>query len=362
MAPLDTGSVTNLLRLADPFGRGPGPSLADFPAFGPYLRAVREHKGLSLAQVADATRVRRNYLSAIEEGDLAPLPSRPFAVGYVRAYARALGLDGDLAVARFRAEHPEAAQPLRAPVGVSHERDPRRRVLYAGVGALVAAVALWNVAQRSLTGAQGAGPAFPASVKSWPAASPDGPVRLGAPTPPPADQTTPEPYVTPGLDAASLDAAAKADVTAGSPSPTPPLQPVPAAAPASPPPTLADHAGVYGGSARKSGLVIQAQKAAALIVRGPDRAIYFARVLEPGEAYRAPLGRGLTADVSDPTAFAVYMNGKLKGVLGDPQASLDKAAATRPAPLGLVTEKVDALPVAPFAGAAPASGSPARAP
>ena len=100
MAPLDTGSVTNVVRLAEPLGRGPGPASADARTLGDHLRATREHKSLSLVQVAEATRVRRVYLEAIEANDLAPLPSRPFAVGYVRAYARALGLDGDAAVAR----------------------------------------------------------------------------------------------------------------------------------------------------------------------------------------------------------------------------------------------------------------------
>ena len=103
MAPLDTGSVTHVLRLADPFGRGGGPSPSDFETLGQSFRGIREHKGLSLAQVADATRVRRIYLSALEQGDLEPLPSRPFAIGYVRSYARVLGLDVDAAVARFKA-------------------------------------------------------------------------------------------------------------------------------------------------------------------------------------------------------------------------------------------------------------------
>lgn len=362
MAPLDTGSVNNVLRLADPFGRGPGPSSADFSSFGAYLRAVRDHKGLSIAQVADATRVRRSYLSAIEEGDLSPLPSRPFAIGYVRAYARALGLDGDAAVARFRAEHPEKAQPLRAPVGVSHERDPRRRVLYAGVGALLAAVALWNVGQRSLVGVQASGAVFPPGAAAWPEPPSDGAIRLGAPTPPPADQTTPRPYATPGLGVPGIDSSATTsgaattavDAAAASP---PTAAPAPATSPSAPPAVFASHTVIYGVAPGRSGLVIQAQTAAALVVRGPDRTIYFARVLAPGEAYRAPLGRGLTADVSDPDAFAVYMNGRLQGVLGDPQASLDKAAqakaaARKPPPLGLVREKIDALPVEAPAGAA----------
>ena len=72
-------------------------------------------------------------------------------------------------------------------------------------------------------------------------------------------------------------------------------------------------------------IIIQAKKPASLIVRGAQGAIYFARQLQVGEAYRAPLGRGLTADVSDADAFDLYLNGRLLGGLSDPQTQLDKA-------------------------------------
>ena len=330
--------MTHVLRLADPIGRGPGPSAAGFDQLGAYLRAVREHKDLSLAQVAAATRVRRVYLAAIESDDLTPLPSRPFAVGYVRAYARALGLDGDAAAARFKTEHPEPIEPLlRAPVGVSHERDPRRRVAYAGLGVVLAAVALWNVAQRTLTSEQSAGPVFPASAQAWP--EPTGSLRLGAPTAPPADQTVPKPYVTPGLGVPGVDPNAAAD-------PVPP--PTPDAAPPSPA-IFTAKTPVYGAPAKAGGVIIQAKAGGSLIVRGPDGTVYFARLLKAGEAYRAPLGRALTADVSDPAAFDVYLNNQLQGALVDPQTPLDKtdqlaAARARAAVKAAAAAKAQAAP------------------
>ncbi len=317
MAPLDTGAVTHILRLADPLGRGPGPSASEFTSLGPYLQAVREHKELNLAQVAEATRIRKAYLAAIEADDLTPLPSRPFAVGYVRTYARALGLDGDAAAARFKAEHPEPYEPrLRAPLGVTNARDPRRRVIYAGLGVVCAAVALWNVGQRTLTSAQVSGPIFPAAAAAMPEPLANGALVLGAPTPPPADQTVPKPYVTPGIGVPGIDPNAAQDT---------PAPDVAAPAPAAPSPvTFATRGTVYGLPSKSPGVIVQAKTAGSLIVRGPDGAVYFARLLKPGEAYRAPLGRGLTADVSDPAAFDVYLNGQLQGALVDPQTPLDK--------------------------------------
>jgi transcriptional regulator with XRE-family HTH domain len=317
MAPLDTGAVTHILRLADPLGRGPGPSSSEFTSLGAYLKAVREHKELSLAEVAEATRVRKVYLAAIEADDLTPLPSRPFAVGYVRTYARVLGLDGDAAAARFKAEHPEPNEPrLRAPMGVTQDRDPRRRVIYAGLGVVCVAVALWNVGQRTLTSAQVTGPVFPAAAPLAPDPITKGALVLGAPTPPPADQTIPKPYITPGLGVPGVDPNA--------------VETPPAADVASPivtqtsPAVFSTHATIYGLAAKSGGVIVQAKTAGALVVRGPDGAVYFARLLKPGEAYRTPLGRGLTADVSDPAAFDVYLNGQLQGALVDPLTPLDK--------------------------------------
>jgi len=324
MAPLDTGSIITTVRSAEPFGRGPAPASADFAEVGQYLRAIREHRGLSLAQVAAETRVRRLYLNALEEGDHAPLPSRPFAVGYVRAYARALGVDGDELVARFRTEFPEARTPLHAPIGVAQEKDRVRRLIYWAGGAVVCAVVLWNVAQRTIINDQPApGPAFPAAELQSPLPAP-GPVKLGAPTPPPADQTVPQPYVTPGLP--------QTDVTSdpSAPSANPASTPAPLAAA---PSQFEAHGEIYGAGPKDGDVIVQAKKRAALIVRGPTGAIYFARELGIGDAYRVPRGMHATADASDPAAFDLYVGGKFQGLLTEPLTPLDIAppAVAQPA-------------------------------
>jgi cytoskeleton protein RodZ len=62
---------------------------------GARLRAAREEQGISLREAEQATRIRGAFLEAIEEGRLSDLPGEVYARGFIRNYARFLGLDPD---------------------------------------------------------------------------------------------------------------------------------------------------------------------------------------------------------------------------------------------------------------------------
>ena len=335
MAPLDTGSLTHHLRLVDPSWRAGGPAPEHYDTLGAYLRAVREHRGLSLAELAATTRIRRSYLCAIEDRDRSVLPSRPFAIGYVRSYARALGLDGELAVQRFKIDWPESDEPLRNPVGVKGERG-RNPALFVAAGVLLAGVAAWNIVQRTLINDEPSAPSLPSAMVEGPAAK--GVFKVGAPLEAPVESTVPAPYVTPGLFAPTDGSPATA-----TPAPSAALQP-PAA-------TFATKAPVQG--AASGPVILQARRSVALIVRAPDHGIVFARQLQPGEAFRAPLGRGLTADASDPAAVAIYRNGALAGLLTALQTPLDSLAPPAAAPPAPAPTAAAALPAPPKPAPAP---------
>ena len=82
-------------RLSD----GPG---AEYRHAGAWLASVREEAGLSLAEAAAKIHIRDRHLEAIEAIDHDVMPARPYAIGFVRAYAEFLGLDADEVVARFK--------------------------------------------------------------------------------------------------------------------------------------------------------------------------------------------------------------------------------------------------------------------
>ena len=324
--PLDTGRITELQmdgedRREALSVESYAPDLHSGSDIGQALKAIREFRGLSVEQVAEITRVRRAYLAAIEDMRLELLPSRPFTIGYIRAYADALGLDGEAAVERFKAEEPVLDEPLREPVGVTRERDPRLTAIVVAVVLLAAAIGLWNVAQRAMADSAPPPATAPATAAAKALASAEGgPVSLGAPLPAPMESTTPAPYETPGLAEAGEDGMgnhAPPAIVGATPEEAPDLSTLPL--------TFKAQGPVYGaGVGQPSVITLQALKSAALIVRGGDGSVYFARQLDKGEAYRIPQTTGLVVDVSEPHAFHVFAAGQSRGLLPGAQTAASK--------------------------------------
>lgn len=74
------------------------------PIVGDRLRAAREEQDLSLEEIAKTTRVPLRSLENIENGDYDALPAPTYATGFVKAYARALGLNEAEIAQQFRDE------------------------------------------------------------------------------------------------------------------------------------------------------------------------------------------------------------------------------------------------------------------
>src|SRR5262245_41310175 len=70
-------------------------------AFGPNLRRIRVQRGISLDQIAAATKVSHELWSGLERNDFSRWPTGIYARAYVRAYALQLGVDAEAAVDDF---------------------------------------------------------------------------------------------------------------------------------------------------------------------------------------------------------------------------------------------------------------------
>jgi cytoskeletal protein RodZ len=78
---------------------------------GSYLREAREVRGMDLREAAQQTRISISYLKAIEDEDFSKLPGEVFVRGFLKNYARFLGLPDDEVMKRYG----ELSKPRSAP-------------------------------------------------------------------------------------------------------------------------------------------------------------------------------------------------------------------------------------------------------
>lgn len=114
---------------------------------GKYLKRVRETCGYSLEDVAGITRINLRYLEAIEEDDFAKIPGETFSHGFIRSYARCIGIS-DEEISRKISEtlktEPQAVntqnQHDMAERSAVRKRGKARIILPAAAGVILAAL------------------------------------------------------------------------------------------------------------------------------------------------------------------------------------------------------------------------------
>ncbi|MBL8602530.1 MAG: helix-turn-helix domain-containing protein [Myxococcales bacterium] len=96
-------------------------------SIGTYLRREREQRGIGLEEIADTTRIPLGSLEQLESGDYTALPGETFVKGFLRSYARALGVSTDEVLARYAVEI-RAREVVPVPVRLpASEADRGRR-------------------------------------------------------------------------------------------------------------------------------------------------------------------------------------------------------------------------------------------
>lgn len=90
---------------------------------GQRFKDTRIKKGFSLEDVSQSTKIRTSFLSAIENGEYEKLPSVAYATGFVRNYARFLGLSEKASLALFRREFDEDKAYRVLPHGFAKNKE-----------------------------------------------------------------------------------------------------------------------------------------------------------------------------------------------------------------------------------------------
>ncbi len=116
------------------------PLVAEPESFGTWLRRQREVREIDLREIADSSKVSMSYLRAFEEDRFDVLPAPLFAKGFLRQYARYVGLDPEEVVNFYlAARQPETEEPSPQP---ADSEPPARNYLFFVLSVTAALVLL----------------------------------------------------------------------------------------------------------------------------------------------------------------------------------------------------------------------------
>ncbi|MBX6376557.1 MAG: helix-turn-helix domain-containing protein [Acetobacteraceae bacterium] len=321
---------------------------------GEELREARLALGVTLEEAAERLRIRRPYLEALEEGRLSDLPGAAYAVGFLRTYAQALGLDAEAMIRPFQERGAAAGRPgLAGAVGgaaaaagrrvelVFPEPAPERSVppgvvVLAGAALAIGAYAAWYNWSGSGERMVDAVPPLPShleqvvAVGEGPSALPQGPGI--AVVPPSAAGAQPAPGAS--TAAAVPTTPGTGDGGAGAAAASPAATPTRALAATMAVPAAPSPAGLAGGPAASSSdaaapapaatvapepppaasrILLRARAETHVMVRearSPGRAPLLNRILRPGESYAVPPQEGLELSVGRAHALEVLVDGE----------------------------------------------------
>ncbi len=316
----DDGASRRRIHLREISGDSDNP----LETVGQDLRAARIRRGDDLAAVSRALKIRKDHLDAVEGDRLDDLPGKTYAIGFIRSYARYLGLDANALVERFKAEISGRGDEQALQASNLHDDDTRRlpqgwRIL-AGVIGIALIWGVWHIF-------------FSARDSVPPVPPPPSLARIEAPKPAPvpaapAADSTSSPSVTtplpaPPQTAAPVQNAARPNVSALATSSVA----VPAVPAASSAPQPAQSSQVFGQQNRdNSRVLLRARGPVRVTVKGPDGKYLINRDLAPGEVYYVPNLPGLYLQVANAGAVEASLDGKVLGRVGQDSQVLGRVS------------------------------------
>jgi cytoskeletal protein RodZ len=277
-------------------------------SLGPYLRGLREAKGMSLDDIARTTRVGRRHLEALESDTFGELPAPVFVKGFIRAYCEFLECSPDKALDLYRETTGEPASshgPMRPLL------TPRSRrggplaisiVLFVALGASLFALRIGLQPSRKDTTTAAVSAPAREEVPKIPAPEASGKAGAIAAATPTASQA---PAETVGPAAAAVPAPSLAPIASA-----PPLAPAPPAA--SGPPASGLPVEAKPGNHR---LVVRALEPTWLRVQ-VDEGQVAEELLQAGAVREWSAARRFTLTVGNAGGVEIDLNGKRMPPLG----------------------------------------------
>ncbi|KHK04063.1 RodZ domain-containing protein [Desulfovibrio sp. TomC] len=364
----------------------------DLRELGTMLREERERQGLSLDTVADKIKISRSCLAAIEEGNERALPHPVYAKGFIKNYAKILGVDQDEFTAQlsslYQLEEPGHGRESTLNADIADEdcgcsmrsdapRPPVKLLALGVVGLLLVVGIVWFVLRAVFSTSQGEAPDTPAALSgasakpaSPPALESAAPAPVVAPAPvlpatPPAPAvpvavtpTVPAPpgvgptpaeparpaQETPQNGALTLEDKATQDIAVSGPTaPVPAVPSAPEAAPTAPAaPTQAATAATKTFTVGESGphVVAIVANERCWLQAGADGGSMHETMLEKGDTFTGRFADYLLVRLGNAGAVEIHFDNKLyplqagKGSVKTLKFVAKKTDAASPAPVG----------------------------
>ena len=310
-----------------------GDSESPLQTVGQDLRAARLRRGDEIAQVSRALKIRKDHLEALEEDRLEDLPGKTYAIGFVRSYARHLGLDATEYVERFKRDISGRAEDKVHEPAPIHQDEGRRlpqgwRIITGAVVILIG----WGAWHLLSSGSSSSNQPVPPA----PVLNPPKPAAPPKPMTPPVQAATPSPATAPPAadTSTSQEAAATPPPAAGAKTPATSLPP--ASAPASPTaasgaavpavPTTNGAGTVYGALNQNPRVILRARGDVRVTVKNAEGQMILNRELKSGDSYQVPNTPGVTLATNNAGAIEMDLDGIAMGRAGTPQQILGKVS------------------------------------
>ncbi|HET7084410.1 MAG TPA: RodZ domain-containing protein [Rhizomicrobium sp.] len=319
-----------------------GDSESPLETVGQDLRAARLRRGDEIAQVSRALKIRKDHLEALENDRLEDLPGKTYAIGFVRSYARHLGLDAAEYVERFKRDISGRSDDQSREPAAIHLDDRRLSYGWRLIAGVVVILLAWGGWRLLSPGGEATQPVPPAPVLNAPKpASPPPPKPVVAPpqtaVPSPAADTMAPPPGRAANAPAQQGASALPPPAAGARTPatsisrngSAALSAAPPIGAASAPATTAAAPGaaqVFGAANKDSRVVLRIRSDVTVTVKGPGGQLLLNRDLKAGDIYQVPNLPGLTMATSDAGAIEVDLDGMAMGRAGQSQQVLGRVS------------------------------------
>ena len=124
------------------------PVAAEPESFGTWLRRQREVREIDLREIADSTKVSMSYLRAFEDDRFDVLPASVFAKGFLRQYARYVGLDPEEAVNFYLAAREPLSDEDPPPARRQAKTSTRKYLLLVLVATAALILLVWLLSDR----------------------------------------------------------------------------------------------------------------------------------------------------------------------------------------------------------------------